>query len=121
MRSLVSSHNLIKLDREDMEFLIGINDSDYREGIVLCDSSGNGIDEIGIFLTDEKHSAELIQKLEAYVSSCKKTKEEWLNSYNPDEIKKLKRGSVFQYGNWIGYTFLESEQDTAIRQMVQKI
>ena len=121
VRSLVSSQDLIKLDQEDMEFLLGINNSDYREGIVLCDSSGKRIDEIGIFLTDEKHSAELVQKLEAYVSTCKETKEEWLNSYNPDEIKKLKKGSVFQYGNWIGYTFLESDQDTAIRQMVQKI
>lgn len=99
-----------RLDEDEIEFVLSIDDDLYENAFVYQDESGKTIDEIGVFIADAEEADLLYQKLEDYVADCQKHKKEWLEGYNPPEAEKLKAAKLFRYGSLMGYSFLNSDE-----------
>ena len=103
---LENSERFISLEKQDINFLLSLAESDYQNAWILLDQYGTTIDEIGIFYTTRDKADMLYQKLENYIKSCQNDKKEWLESYNPNEAQKLKNARLFRYDTYMGYAFL---------------
>ena len=106
----VEEERLILLDQEEIGFVLDIEPEDYSSAWVWQDRTAATIDEIGIFIAKTGMENALYQQIEGYLTACKNDKKEWLESYNPIEAAKLANGTLFRYGNCMGYAFLNPDE-----------
>ena len=79
---------------------------------IIYSNSSDNIDEVGVFHAKDIESASiLLEKVNQYVSSIKKEKNDFLRNYLPSEIGKLESGEAKQFGNYVVFAFTENNKE----------
>lgn len=105
---LYHTDSLITYDPEDIHFYLNLPEEYCQNCIVRAQTSSVSIDEYGIFHCRTEEDAEQLEELiEEYLERSLEGKREWLQSYNPDELRKLEQCDVEQFGCYVVYGILD--------------
>ena len=95
---------------EEVKYMV--DPSLFDSHSIIYSNSSDTIDEVGIFHAKDDTSASLLfEKVNGYVSSMKNEKNDFLRNYLPEELGKLESGEVKQFGNYVVFSFAESNKE----------
>ncbi|MBQ7354682.1 MAG: DUF4358 domain-containing protein [Clostridia bacterium] len=119
---LYHTDSLISYDPDDIRFYLDLPKEYCNDCIVRAQTSSVSIDEYGIFhCQTEEEADELEDLLEEYLKRSLEGKREWLQSYNPDELRKLEKSKVERFGNYVFYGILDPSTEKIVAERVEGI
>ena len=82
------------------------------DSVIQFATSGNNLDEVGIFHVTAGNAKEMASLLEDYLSRSYEANQAWYDSYIPQETPKLRDAEVKAFGNYVVYAILSSSDRT---------
>ncbi len=105
------SSNLTDASEEFMMFFLNVDSSLYLECAVMTPAGSSSIDEFGIFkAVNAEDAAKIEMALNTYLASRLAT---WDTRYSQTEKPKVDGAKTTVYGNYVIYTILSAEEQTA--------
>ena len=102
-------------------FLIFGEDEPYLDYGIFVSEKTEDIDEIGIFRSGSKETAEDTRKaLEGYIKDTSEGMRSFVMSYAPDEARKLDNAEVLTFGNYAVYLILDKHDSERIKSEIEK-
>lgn len=119
---LYHTDSLISYEPDDVRFYLELPDEYCSDCIVRAQTSSTSIDEYGIFHCKNTEDAEQLEELLiAYLERSLEGKREWLQSYNPSELEKLKKSRVERYGSYVFYGVLDPPTERLAIERVEEL
>ena len=117
---LYHNDSLITYDPEEVHFYLNLPEEYCDDCIVRAQTSSVSIDEYGIFHCKTEADAEaLADLLEDYIERSLEGKREWLQSYNPDELRKLEHCDVERFGCYVVYGILDPPTEKLVMKKIE--
>ncbi len=119
---LYHTDSLISYDPDDVHFYLELPLEYCDNCIVRAQTSSVSIDEYGIFHCKTVEDAEALEELiEDYLERSLEGKREWLQSYNPDELRKLERSDVRRFGSYVFYGILDAPTERVVMERMEEL
>ena len=88
----------------------------------LASASSSDINEMGIFhASDKKECEDILELCEDYFEDYLEEKEEFIASYAPRELEKLKNAEARRFGNYVAYAILSENDKDIFFDTVEKL
>ena len=88
----------------------------------LSSVASENINEMGIFhAPDESAKKELLSLTEKYLKNNLDENEAFIASYAPEELEKLKKAEVRDFGNYVAYAILSKDDRALFFDTVEKL
>lgn len=119
---LYHTDSLISYDPDDVRFYLELPEEYCADCIVRAQTSSLSIDEYGIFHCKNEQDAEKLEvMLDDYLERSLEGKREWLQSYNPSELRKLEKSRVERFGSYVFYGILDPSTERLAMQRVEDL
>ena len=91
----------------------------HNDSCIIYSADTQDINEIGIFRVESTENIDgLVALAEDYISDMQKNQRAFIESYAPEETKKLDSARIYVLGNYVIYTILSpSDRDAAINKI----
>ena len=116
LTALRNSDQYVQYSKEDL-LITHSDEIAAANGCVYVSTDPMSINEFGIFLSDGGDT--LFNEINEYLYDTVEGKTEWLRSYNPSEVSKLTDGKVRIIGDYIVYSFLDSDERTTLYSVIE--
>ena len=117
--SISLAPNLTAASGEFMSFFLNVDEALYTECCVMTPGGSSSIDEFGIFKAkDADSAAKIAEALNAYLKDRVAT---WDTRYSQAEKPKVDGAKTTVFGNYVCYTILSAEEQTAFLESVERL